>query len=470
VNAPLIWIVLPLGLSGGLFLLMRWRKLTGVVGSAFALLLAASAWLLPVGETIQLGIVSFEIQPDWIVFGRRYLLENSDRPLVIVLNLAIAFWFLGSLSLTGRSLLAPFGMAISSTLIAAVFVQPLYKGTFLIYFAAILSILLFVSEWGKVNLGIKQYWIFQSLAMPLLLLAGWLLSGTEANPGEISSASLIYILLLLGMALLLSGFPFQSWLPAIAQIVNPYSFSLVILLNSFSSSLYTIVFLRQYTWLSSSSWILLFFGIEGFLMTILGGIGAIYHRHLGRWMGYALIKEIGMSFLAIGMGLALPEQSSVLAILFMQVLPRGIALALWALACTLYHEHGGSINIQDLVGLGRRYPIATGAYFLSVLTLVGFPLTAAFPIHLLIWQGWFQNFPPFAFAAIFGSVGVLIGGLRAMAVLVRSDPNQPLVPHETRLQIILLTIGSVFLLLGGIFPSWFLPTLYNMGLTFFKGN
>jgi len=33
-----------------------------------------------------------------------------------------------------------------------------------------------------------------------------------------------------------------------------------------------------------------------------------------------------------------------------------------------------------------------------------------------------------------------------------------------------LTIGSVILLLMGIFPSWFLSVLYNLGMTFFKGS
>ena len=469
-NAPIIWIMLPLGLSGLLFLINRWRRVAGGVGSAFALLMAGAAWLLPVGKPIQLGIVSFEIQPAWIVFGRRFFLENSDRPFVIVLNLAIAFWFAGSLSLRGRSLLIPLGMAISAMLIAALLVQPFYYGFILLFFATILSVFLFVSEQGEVHLGIKRYWIFQSLAMPLLLLAGWLLSGTEANPGEIASASLIYVLLLLGLALLLSSFPFQSWLPAVAQVVSPYAFSFVVFVIFLSYSLFTVVFLRQSTWLSSSSWILLFFSFQGFLLTILGGMGAIYHRHLGRWMGYAQIKELGLSFLTIGLGLALPDQTSFLAILFLQILPRGIALALWGLACNLYLEHEESLQIQDLVGIGRRYPIATAAFFLSVLTLVGFPLTAAFPIHLLIWQGWFQNFPPVAFAAIFGSVGVLIGGLRAMAVLVRSDHTKEQGSLEPRSQAILLTIGSVILLLMGIFPSWFLSVLYNLGMTFFKGS
>jgi NADH-quinone oxidoreductase subunit N len=470
VNAPIIWIVLPLGLSGGLFLISRWRRVAGVMGSVFALLLAAAAWLLPVGNPIQLGIVSFELQPGWIVFGRRFFLENSDRPFVILLYLTIAFWFMGTLSLRCRSLLIPLGMAISAILIAALLVQPFYYGFILLFFATILSVFLFVSEQGEVHLGIKRYWIFQSLAMPLLLLAGWLLSGTEANPGEIANASLIYVLLLLGLALLLSSFPFQSWLPAVAQVVSPYAFSFVVFVIFLSYSLFTVAFLRQFTWLSSSSWILLFFSFQGFLLTILGGMGAIYHRHLGRWMGYAQIKETGLSFLSIGLGLALPDQSSFLAILFLQILPRSIALALWGLVGNLYLEHGESLQIQDLVGVGRHYPIATAAFFLSVLTLVGFPLTAAFPIHLLIWQGWFQNFPPVAFAAIFGSVGVLIGGLRAMAVLVRSDHTMEQGSLESRSQAILLTIGSVLLLLMGIFPSWFLSVLYNLGITFFKGS
>ncbi|MFN3308155.1 MAG: hypothetical protein ACK44E_03020, partial [Anaerolineales bacterium] len=122
--------------------------------------------------------------------------------------------------------------------------------------------------------------------------------------------------------------------------------------------------------------------------------------------------------------------------------------------------------------MGRRYPFATLAFFVAALTLVGFPLTAAFPIHLLVWQGWFQRFPLIAFIAIFGSVGVLIGGLRAMAVFVRNVDTQEgiAIEFESRYQVILLMLGSLLLLLTGIFPQWSLSTLYNLGLTFLGGG
>ncbi len=471
-SAPILWIVLPMIFSGGLLLIVRWRRTSAWVGSALALFLAVSALLLPVGKSISLGILTFEMQQSWLLFGRRFILENADRPFVVIVNLSIAFWLIGSQHTKVHSLLIPVGMASGALLIASVLVQPFYYGAISLLIAAMLIVILFVSEAEEVTLGIKRYWIFQGLAMPLLLLAGWLMSGTEASAGEIPAAALIYTLLLIGFSLLLSGVPFQSWLPAVAQRVNLYSFSFAVFITSFSTLLFVLIFLRQTAWLFTSSWMILFFSFQGLLMTFLGGLGAIYHHHLGRWMGYAVVKEIGLSFLTVSLGLTSSQPLSFLAILFMQILPRGIALALLGLALNIFHDHGNSLRIQDLLGMGRRYPFATLAFFVAALTLVGFPLTAAFPIHLLVWQGWFQRFPPIAFIAIFGSVGVLIGGLRAMAVFVRNVDTQEAigVEFESRYQVILLMLSSFLLLFTGIFPQWSLSTLYNLGLTFLRGG
>ncbi|MFN3308096.1 MAG: hypothetical protein ACK44E_02715, partial [Anaerolineales bacterium] len=337
-SAPILWIVLPVIFSGGLLFIVRWRRVSAWVGSALALLFAGSALLLPVGKSISLGILTFEIQQSWSLFGRRFILENADRPFVVIVYLSIAFWFIGSQHTKVHSLLIPVGMASGALLIAAVLIQPFYYGAISLLIAAMIVVILFVSEAEEVTLGIKRYWIFQGLAMPLLLLAGWLMSGTEASAGEIPAATLIYTLLLIGFSLLLSGVPFQSWLPAVAQRVNPYSFSFAIFITSFSTLLFVLVFLRQTAWLITSSWMILFFSFQGLLMTFLGGLGAIYHHHLGRWMGYAVVKEIGLSFLTVSLGLTSSQPLSFLPILFMQILPRGIALALLGLALNIFHD------------------------------------------------------------------------------------------------------------------------------------
>ncbi len=441
-----------------------------MVGSTLALILASLALFIPIGRLVQWGLLTFEIQSSWFIFGRRFFLMDSDRPLIVLINLALAFWFLGSLVTKTYPLFMPLGMALSAVLVSAIFIQPLYYGAILILLAAMITVVLFVSEEREANQGLRRFWIFQTLAMPLLLLAGWLISGTEANPGEYNGASFVFFLMLLGFALLLGSIPFQSWLSALAERINLYVFSLAFFLISFLSLLFVLRLLLQYPWLSASSWFVLFFGFQGFLMTVVGGIGAVYHRHLGRLVGYVLIKEIGMSFLIVGLGLVASDQRSLYAILFMQMLSRGIALALFALACNLFRERSGTLQLQELSGLGRILPIATLAFFVAVLTLVGFPLTAAFPVHLVVWQGWFEQFPLIAIGAVSGSVGVLIGGMRALAVLARSMDDRPWMVTETRPQLVLLIIASAILLLSGVLPQWFLPLMYQWGLTFLGGR
>ncbi|MCS6908858.1 MAG: proton-conducting transporter membrane subunit [Anaerolineales bacterium] len=468
-NAPLVWIGLPTLFSIALLLLLRWRKVAALSGSIFALGLASAAWALPVGERVQVGVLSFEIEASWLLFGRSFILESSDRPLVILLNLAIALWFVGTLSSEVHPFFFPLGMGLSVALIAAVLIQPLYYGAILVQLAAVISLLLFVSDYPEIDLGIKRFWVFQSLAMPPLLFAGWLLEGNEASPDAIPSLSLL-IPLLLGYSLLLSGVPFQSWLPAVAQHANPFSFAFTLFVASFTTVLFAFSLVREFAWLVSSPWIIAFFSLQGLMMSLIGGLGALYHRHLGRFLGYILVKELGFNFLILGLGLLSSEKSPLLALLFLQALPRGLALALLTFASNIYRDQKGSLSIQDLVGIGRQYPLATFAYFVAVLTLAGFPLTAAFPTHLPIWQGWFERFPPIAFSAVFGSIGVMIGGLRTLAALIRSTGEPGWVSSELHGQRVLLTVGGLGLLLAGIFPQWFFPLLFQMGLTFLQGG
>ena len=65
-------------------------------------------------------------------------------------------------------------------------------------------------------------------------------------------------------------------------------------------------------------------------MVASGGIFASLQRHIGRILGYASIAETGLLILIMGL-----RSSEIVNLTFLILIPRGLALAVWALALSI---------------------------------------------------------------------------------------------------------------------------------------
>ena len=76
-------------------------------------------------------------------------------------------------------------------------------------------------------------------------------------------------------------------------------------------------------------------------MVASGGFFASLQRHIGRMMGYAAIAETGLLILAMGL-----KSSEVVNITFLLLIPRGLVLAVWALALSIIKRRSLFIALQ----------------------------------------------------------------------------------------------------------------------------
>jgi len=99
---------------------------------------------------------------------------------------------------------------------------------------------------------------------------------------------------------------------------------------------------------------------------------------------------------------------------------------------------------------------------LAQFSLAGFPLLASYPLLLQLWGAiGSQSILP-AFMLLIGIVGLVIAGFRTMVALFKTSEPQAWQISETRSERWLLALGCGMLLLIGLLPQWFYPTLFNL--------
>ncbi len=196
-------------------------------------------------------------------------------------------------------------------------------------------------------------------------------------------------------------------------------------------------------------------------MVASGGIFAALQKHLGRMMGYAAIAETGLFILAMGL-----KSTEIVNVTFLLVIPRGLELAVWALALSIIKRKAYTLRFSEVKGLARSYPIAVSALILAHLSMTGFPLLAGFPPRLALWQELAGQSLALSFWSFLGMLGLLMGAIRTLAVLVTVEENKAWELKESWMQMTMLGLGVIGLFVFGMFPQVLLPFLKDLPALF----
>ncbi|MHC1784291.1 MAG: proton-conducting transporter membrane subunit [Anaerolineaceae bacterium] len=448
-SSPIIWIILPLVVSVILWLFRRNRQLVMTASVASTLALAALAVFLPIGEAIKIGSLTIEISPEMVVLGRRFVIDSGDRYFIILIYLIAAFWFFGSGVIDIHNVFVPIGMAIIALLVAALAVDPFLYSALLVEIAVLISIPMLSPPGSGFKKGVLSFVIFQTLALPFMLFAGWALSGIEANPSDERLIAMASALLGLGFAFWLAVFPFNTWMPQLAEQAHPYVTGFLLIFLPTTAFLLTLKYLDGIAWLRDTTQIYNILIFIGALMVVTGGVWSLFQKNLGRLFSYGVIIESGFSMIALGIGGA--PGLKAFSMLF---LPRIWGLGVWSLAMTILAQDNG-LDYSHLRGVLYRKPIATIALFLGILSIGGVPLLAGFPTRQYVMENLAGLFPTAGLVVVIGIGCFLAGGIRlGMELVTRSEHS--MVEKEDRFQVILLAIGCGVLLAIGLMPEWFI--------------
>lgn len=450
-SSPVIWILVPAGISLLLTLIRRWDRLVIVLAAGLGAVLAILAWKLPTTTVIDLGPISLEITETLEFLGRRFTLTAAERPELILIYGAYAFWALGALAARPGRLFAPFGLAVAALMTAALAVEPFLYAALLIQMAALVCTPILAKPGRSTGRGVLRFLTFQTLGMPLVLLTGWLLEGTSAQAEGQNLATGAALLLAMGFIFLLAVFPFHSWIPMLAEEAHPYAAAFVFFMLPGIITLFGLGLLARYPWMQAIAGLYSFTRTAGMLMVLTGGLWAAFQRHLGRVVGFAALVDIGTSLILVGLmpvGMAVNEQ--VRTVFLPLLAARGLALGLWTLALSLIRAQTGGLSHSNSEGIGRKLPLAAGAVILANLSISGFPLLAGFPSRLTVVQLSAANRPVLGILFMIGILGLLAAGLRSLAALVMGPEDSQFELKEPMIYRFFLAAGAAALIAAGL--------------------
>jgi formate hydrogenlyase subunit 3/multisubunit Na+/H+ antiporter MnhD subunit len=138
---------------------------------------------------------------------------------------------------------------------------------------------------------------------------------------------------------------------------------------------------------------------------------------------------------------------------FAVLLPRGFALALWALTLSIIKSRTKSLDFQAVRGIAYSLPIVVLSLGLANFSLAGFPLLAGFPVRAVLGINIAQQNAALAGLTLFGYFGLVIAAIRSISILLKNQERTERQVNETRTQIFLLVSGCLILFIVGLFPQ-----------------
>ena len=459
-SAPIIWILTPFAV-GFLTLFFLQKRFSPLIGGTVSTILALVALIFPIDTALLLGSTSIKISASVQFFGRSFSLNTADGPLIAIIYGLAALWFFGTEASGTANRFVALGLMIVALLTASIAVEPFLFAALLLDMAAMLVIPLLVPVYQKPGRGVIRFLIYQTLAMPFILFSGWMLAGVEASPGAIGATIQAGTILGLGFAFLIGVFPFYSWIPMLMEEASPYVTGFLLWALPTFTVIFALGFLDRYTWLRSSPQLSGAIQLAGVFMVASGGLFASQQKHVGRIMGYAAVTETGLLVLAMGL-----KSSEIVNTTFLLLIPRGLELAVWALALSIIKRRAYSLRFSEVRGLARSYPVAVAALILAHLSMTGFPLLAGFPARLALWQELARQSLVVSFWVFFGLLGLLIALGRTLAVFVMAEEKKAWELNESWVQITMLGLGAIGLFILGMFPQVLQPLIVNLPALF----
>ena len=451
INTPIIWVFLPIFIAAITAVFYRRQILCTIITATTGFGLGALAFFFPEDLLISVGPLTLTFVESLGILGRQIIVSYQLLPFIAFLYFSTGLWAVASLVSGVPDSFRSICLIITALLTAALGVQPFLYAALFIEAAILFAVPMLSPLQEKTHPGILRFLSLQTLAMPFILLAGWMLSGVETLPPDSPMIGQTMMVLGLGLGLWLAVFPFHSWVPMISEKANPIPLSFLLFIFPTAISLFSLNFLDRYTFLRTSQGLYETLRIVGALMIVIGGIWTAYQENIKRAFGFSSLTETGFLLFAIGLG----DQDG-LIMLLMLFPARAIGFWLWGYTLSLIEIRADSLSFDGLRGFSHRYPIISTGLLIAQLSLAGLPILSSFPIKIALLSSGFSSSPNLIFWIFIGNLGLFFFSIRLLITLVTPDEEEmtPKWKLSEKVKIYLpILLISLLIVLVGLFPN-----------------
>lgn len=459
-STPILWVVLPLIIAGITAIFYQKRLLSILLPGILSFGLAILALFFPEDLTLSLGPFTLNFSEGLSILGRQIILALEILPFIAFIFFITGLWILLSGISGTPQIFRPISLSITALLSAALGIEPFLYAAMLIEAVVLISIPMLSPSWGSPRIGVLRYLTLQTIAVPFILLAGWLLSGVESLPPESVMIGQSAILLGIGFALLLGIFPFHSWIPMVSENSHPSVVGFLLFITPTTILIFGLNFFNRYPFLRNMPDLNATLRLFGTVMILWGGLLTALQDDLKRAFGFATITETGFSLLSLSL---IPQGG--LTWMLMLLPGRALGFYLWSYALSQAEIQTKPLKLGPMKGFAHRNPLIALSLVAAQLSIAGLPLLAAFPakITLLTEINGLEN--GIAAWSFIGNLGLFISAFRLLAVLVApaQKPNEGQQPVNHKVQETLPAIIIILvLILLGLIPNTLLIGLSNI--------
>jgi len=211
--------------------------------------------------------------------------------------------------------------------------------------------------------------------------------------------------------------PVASALSALSEVVGVYA------VIRFLYTVFPVESPLSYAYRSAVLAVLL---VLGFIGGVVGALMTLVQRDIRRLYGYSTVSHIGLLFMTLAIGFTTSDDT-VLKIAFTavqaHVIAHGFSKLLLFASTQVLVEAGGSKIMDDLRGVGRKYPLVSTALTMGFLNLMGAIPFLGFFSKLLMYQAYMAS------GQVLPAIGIVVvsalsipGYAKALYSLVFSTP------------------------------------------------
>jgi len=287
------------------------------------------------------------------------------------------------------------------------------------------------------------------LAIPLFLLAAFLLHRYDIQPDVRSLLRMSTAMLALGFGLVFALFPFHSWLPTVSETTPPTVTAFIV------SSVPLVFFVLLVNWLArfpvlaegaTLSHLLMGWGM---VAAVMGGVLAYAQDHLGRWWVHVALADLGHLLIGLGLGSSLSLQGTLYALV-----SRSLALLMVGQSLAVIHHRATSLSPAALKGIASRTPVSLLGMSLGSLALLGMPASSGFYGHWLIYRSLVANGrTPWVWVMLASTALAGIGYARIMRNVLDRERPDTIVEREPRMTSLFLLILILLMAVLTVFPQ-----------------